>query len=166
MCPPNLLPVEEFKNIITLYKTAILIKVKASSASAPAEMTDAENIATVWSMADSALKNEGREPSAVTGYISELKTSQSLLESIITAIEAASLREGNRFTAGFTAGSCLICEECVGPGSSETCRHPFQARPSMEAMGIDVVGTAERAGMGLAFSSGESTFWFGLVLID
>jgi predicted metal-binding protein len=36
----------------------------------------------------------------------------------------------------------------------------------MEAMGIDVVGTAERAGMGLAFSSGESTFWFGLVLID
>jgi predicted metal-binding protein len=166
MCPPNLLPVEEFKKIITLYKMAILINVKASSASVPAVMTDAENIAKVWSMADSALKNEGREPSVVTGYISELKTSQFLLESIITAIEAASLKEGNRFTAGFTAGSCLICEECVGPNSSEACRHPFQARPSMEAIGIDVVGTAERAGIDLAFSSGKSTFWFGLVLID
>lgn len=166
MCPPNLLPVEEFKNIVALYKTAILVKVKASSASTPAEITSAENITKVWSMTDSALKNKGREPPAVTSYISELKTSQNLLNDIISAMEAASLREGNRFTAGFTAGSCLICEECVGPSSSETCCHPFQARPSMEAMGIDVVGTTERAGIDLAFSSGQSTYWFGLVLID
>ena len=166
MCPPNLLPVEEFKNIVALYKTAILVKVKASSASAPVEFTSAENITKVWSMTDSALKNKGHEPPAVTSYISELKTSQNLLNDIISAMEAASLREGNRFTAGFTAGSCLICEECVGPGSSETCCHPFQARPSMEAMGIDVVGTAERAGIDLAFSSDQSTYWFGLVLID
>ncbi len=40
------------------------------------------------------------------------------------------------------------------------------ARPSMEAMGIDVVATAERAGTQLYFARNETRSWVGLILVD
>jgi len=39
-------------------------------------------------------------------------------------------------------GPCLICRVC----DLESCRHPKDARPSMEACGIDVYATARKAG--------------------
>jgi len=40
--------------------------------------------------------------------------------------------------------SCSLCEEC--PGAKGECRHPRQARPSPEAMGVDVFSTVRRYG--------------------
>ena len=41
------------------------------------------------------------------------------------------------------SGPCRLCEEC---NLEEPCLHPRQARPSMEACGIDVFRTARDAG--------------------
>jgi predicted metal-binding protein len=41
-------------------------------------------------------------------------------------------------------GPCNRCKEC---DTSDTCRHPDEARPSMEACGIDVYATARGYGL-------------------
>jgi predicted metal-binding protein len=43
-------------------------------------------------------------------------------------------------------GPCMLCRPCP---LEPPCRHPHQARPSMEACGIDVYETAHRAGFPL-----------------
>ncbi|MQL53885.1 hypothetical protein GFC01_16805 [Desulfofundulus thermobenzoicus] len=45
------------------------------------------------------------------------------------------------------------------------CRNPGQARPSMEAPGIDVLATARVAGLPF-FLQGEEVVYTGLVLIE
>lgn len=42
-----------------------------------------------------------------------------------------------------SAGTCDVCEECTRPQGAP-CRHPESLRPSIEALGGDVVGTVER----------------------
>ncbi len=44
------------------------------------------------------------------------------------------------------AGPCMLCDTCVAADSSESCRYPASARPSMEACGIDVFTTAANMG--------------------
>lgn len=41
----------------------------------------------------------------------------------------------------FTQAPCRVCKNCTGTGE---CRHPYQARPTLEAFGVDVYGTARR----------------------
>ena len=68
--------------------------------------------------------------------------------------------------AALSAGCCPLCDECVGPDPKERCRHPFVARPSMEAVGIDVVATAANAGMDIEFPPRGKAVWTGLLLIE
>jgi predicted metal-binding protein len=52
----------------------------------------------------------------------------------------------------------------VKPGGR--CAHPFKARPSMEAMGIDVTATTEKAGLEVpSYPIDQSVTWTGLVLL-
>ena len=166
LCPPNLIPVEHFRKIASLYSTAILIQIHSSSRPAPPEVTSAVSLDDVWEMADPNSRVDHIGSTPTIDYFNELKASQEKLYNIINSIESASLKSGYRFSIGFAAGGCLLCEKCVSPDSVEPCRHPFKARPSMEAMGIDVVGTAEKAGIKIDFSGTQSSNWFGLIFID
>ena len=69
----------------------------------------------------------------------------------LAAIESAAFYDGYYLACGFGSGSCRlslcengVCQEITEPHKG--CRHPFLARPSMEAMGFDVYKTAARAG--------------------
>ena len=166
MCPPNLISVEHFKRIASLYSAAILIQIRSSSRPAPPEVASAVSLDDVWKTMNPTNRVDHMKSTPTIEYFNELKASQEKLYNIINAIESASLKAGNRFSIGFAAGGCLLCEKCVGPDSSEPCNHPFKARPSMEALGIDVIGTAEKAGIKTDFSGTKSSNWFGLVLID
>ena len=46
---------------------------------------------------------------------------------------------------GLASGCCSYCKDC----SLEACAHPDLARPSMEAVGIDVFATVKNAGIDL-----------------
>jgi predicted metal-binding protein len=63
------------------------------------------------------------------------------------------------------AGPCPVCETCPEDG---TCRQPEEARPSMEALGIDVYETARRSGIGLKPlpKKGRYVKYIGLVLLS
>ena len=62
---------------------------------------------------------------------------------IISGLEREAFLSGYYKAFGFSAGPCSLCDHCdVG----KTCCHTEQARPSMEACGIDVYKTARTAG--------------------
>ena len=66
---------------------------------------------------------------------------------------------------GMGAGGCYLCQRCaLGRG----CRHPRQARPSMEACGIDVFATVRANGFSIDVvrTHGDPQHYFGLVLVE
>ncbi len=87
------------------------------------------------------------------------------LNEIVAKLERDAFLFGYRFAAGLGGGPCPLCEECSAI-EGEDCRFPFQARPSMEALGIDVIKTAESAGMPIDLPPKDTYVWTGLVLLD
>lgn len=148
MCPPNLMSVEEFRGILKLYGKALILQIEAGY--------------------DSMDKMEGCLNKRTCEEL-EMSTNtldwQAKLHKLVNRLEAIAFKEGFYLAAGLTGGDCNLCPECVTHRSGEPCRHPFEARPSMEAMGIDVIRTSGNAGLPLSLSSGEKVRWTGLVLL-
>jgi predicted metal-binding protein len=74
---------------------------------------------------------------------------RSILE-IVSKVESAAFYDGHYLAVGFSAGSCLssLCDPKLGCQvlKGEKCRFPLKARPSMEAVGIDVYGLIAASG--------------------
>ena len=83
---------------------------------------------------------------------------------VIPLIERAVFLNGEYKAFGFKGGGCGLCEKC----NLEKCVHPTEARPSLEASGIDVYETARRNGfrINVLGSKGEQGNYFGLILIE
>lgn len=85
--------------------------------------------------------------------------------------ELMAFLEREAFLAGFHkafamgSGPCHICERCP---VEHPCAHPDEARPSMEACGIDVYATARNAGFHIEVvrSRDCAANYFSLLLID
>jgi predicted metal-binding protein len=147
-CPPYLMDVEAFSRIRSRYKWCLLVQVEARC------------IDSLDKAAGGINANVQRENRKF-----HLPFRLKLLQ-VVEAVEAAAFKKGLRFAAGLVGGSCVLCEHCVANKSSEACRNPFRARPPMEGMGIDVVQTAQNAGLPIHLSSGENVRWTGLILLD
>ena len=66
---------------------------------------------------------------------------------------------------GLGAGPCRLCGTCA---MEQGCRHAQQARPAMEACGIDVYATARKQGFEIEVvrTHKDRQHYFGIVLID
>jgi predicted metal-binding protein len=66
---------------------------------------------------------------------------------------------------GLGSGPCRLCDTCT---FDEGCRHPREARPAMEACGIDVYATARRHGftIDVVRTRQDPQHYFGLVLVE
>lgn len=87
------------------------------------------------------------------------------VQNLISDLETKALMAGNYFVAGFGAAHCRLCPECVGVHSKEQCRHPFRARPSMEAVGIDIYQTSANSGIPVNLLDPEELYFAGLLLL-
>ncbi len=157
MCPPHVMPISDFVRILAKYRFAVLLQVTSPI---PQEMlrlleSDSENLGNLYQ--NDAFK---------ANYLESLTRVKKKLHEIVNKVEAEAFSIGYRFAAGFVGGSCRLCIECAARSSNEPCRHPFIARPSMEAMGIDVYQTAANAGLPFDMPPKETTVWTGLVLVD
>ncbi|MDH7508802.1 MAG: DUF2284 domain-containing protein [Methanomassiliicoccales archaeon] len=152
MCPPNVISPEEFAKILSLYRHAILVQVP---------LTINNDFVKILGQGKSL--SEIREDQNYRNLLS--KGDRQLIE-ILCKLEKDCLEMGYRFATGLSAGTCRLCEECVGQHSGKPCRHPFVARPSMEAVGIDVIQTAKNAGIDLKFFAKTTPVWLGLLLVD
>lgn len=150
MCPPNVMPVAQFREIVGRYSRAIVVNVVAAAPGAAASGKP---------------DGDAAEDPAWTAYLGSLRDAKNRLYDVIGGLEATCIRDGHYFAAGFVGGSCTLCEECVGAASGRRCRYPFRARPAMEAMGIDVMATAGRAGLDLSFGPEAARSWVGLLLV-
>jgi len=95
-----------------------------------------------------------------------VETSASDINQAVVRIEKEAIKMGYLFAFGMRGGACPLCPSCTLP--NELCCKPVEARPSMEALGIDVFKTVKNAGINknkLASLNEDFTF-FGLILID
>jgi predicted metal-binding protein len=83
---------------------------------------------------------------------------------IVAALEREIFLTGYYKALGFGSGPCRLCREC----NFEGCLHPDDARPSMEACGIDVYATARANGFPIEVVRDETSDqnYYGLVLIE
>jgi len=136
MCPPYVPSVAEFREALKNYSWGILIQVSAEL--------------------DEAYANVPTE---------EVFLPARKLHELVNMGEREAFTAGFRFAAGFIGGCCRLCDECAALKDGTVCRFPFKARPSMEAMGIDVIATTEKAGLPLSFPIGNRVTWTGLILL-
>jgi len=155
MCPPNVMSIREFRKVLAKYNWTILIQIEGPI---PAEMKEeiqsAEDVAALY-----------KSDRFLDSYKKSFTPIKLKLHRIVPKIEAKAFALGYRFATGFIAGSCKLCTECVATNSDEPCRYPFRARPSMEAVGIDVFKTAGSAGLPFDMPPKDKTVWNGLVLV-
>jgi len=141
--------VDEFKEILNCYGRALILQIEAD--------------------VDSSDKSAKHLDDAICSEMESRTNSrkwQLKLLRLVNTTEAIAFKMGFYFAAGLSGGECCLCRECVTPQSGRPCKHPFEARPSMEAMGIDVIETCRKAGMPVFLSSKNKVRWTGLVLLD
>jgi len=83
---------------------------------------------------------------------------------IVTRLEREAFLSGYYKAYGMGSGPCRLCNSCA---VNKPCKKPYQARPSMEASGIDVFKTARNNGFRIEVlkSTDCRGNYFGLVLI-
>ncbi|MDI9570917.1 MAG: DUF2284 domain-containing protein [Pseudomonadota bacterium] len=136
MCPPFVMSVAEFREVLSRYRESVILQVT-------------EAIAAL----------DGRRPHE------EVYASAGRLHELVNLGEKEAFLSGFRFAAGFIGGCCRLCPVCVAAEGGRHCRFPFRARPSLEAMGIDVAATLENVGLPLAFPVRGRVTWTGLILL-
>lgn len=147
-CPPNTLSLQEFRRALDRYSVALLVQVESALNSLD---LDAETMAE---------KDLVKLEEKLHG------DSNRFLGKLVGKLEAEAFKAGYYYATGFTGGICVLCPECVTVASGSPCRHPLEARPAMEGVGIDVFKTAANAGLPIKLSSGEPVRWTGLILVD
>jgi predicted metal-binding protein len=87
------------------------------------------------------------------------------IRSIVPQLEREAFLAGHYKAFGYACGPCHLCEECDVEGP---CRHPHEARPAMEACGIDVFATARAAGFPIEVVTDRDCEqnYYGLVLVE
>jgi len=155
MCPPNVMSVQEFTEALAKYNQAILIQIERRiPPEMKTEIGKADDVSALY-----------KSQEFLDSYKKNFTPIKLKLHRIVHKVEAQAFSLGYRFAVGFIAGSCKLCPECTAVDSQGRCRHPFRARPSMEAVGIDAFATAKNAGLPFDIPAKNKTVWNGLVLV-
>jgi predicted metal-binding protein len=81
------------------------------------------------------------------------------------AMELEAFFAGLPAAFGMSAGPCDLCKEC---SLDDGCRHPDDARPSLEACGVDVFTTVKNNGFHIEVltSTDQTPDYYSIVLLD
>jgi predicted metal-binding protein len=88
------------------------------------------------------------------------------------ALERTVFLAGYYKAFAFLCGPCDLCRTCVAVPTkgdkTAACQHPDQARPAMEAAGIDVFATVRAAGLPIEVVCSEECLqnYYALVLVE
>ncbi len=153
MCPPNVMPLNEFRAVLMRYTKALLLQISYTVPAAMLERIHAsEDLASLY-----------RDEAYLKGWEETYTVIKRELDQIAERLEAAAFKGGLKYATALSAGKCTLCDECVGAGNR--CRNPYKARPSMEAMGIDVGETARNAGLPFKESADDNVVLNALILL-
>ena len=90
---------------------------------------------------------------------------RSKLEHIVADLEREIFLDGYYKAFGMAAGPCRLCRSC---DTTRLCKYPEEARPAMEACGIDVYQTARNNGFKLEVVKSEDACcsYISLILLE
>ena len=162
MCPPNVPTPDETRAVLARYSDTLVLQQEIPMTQEGVDIALA-GMGYPEAKAQEMASKAGRAATAT--YEVGLKESQNRFARLMTALEKEAFKMGYRFATAYAGGECVLCDVCVGP-DGDACRHPFEARPSMEAVGIDVMATAEAAGLPIELPAVEHPRWTGLLLLD
>jgi len=85
---------------------------------------------------------------------------------IVTTIERRAFLDGFYKAFAMSSGPCRFCGKC--DPENEKCRHPVEARPAMEACGIDVFQTVRNNELPIEVVKNQTCEqnYYGLILIE
>jgi predicted metal-binding protein len=94
------------------------------------------------------------------------KSNKTDIKAAVAGMERAIFLRGAWKAFGLGAGPCYFCKQCEL--ISKQCRHAERARPSMEACGIDVFSSAQKAGFPIEVIKNrrQCPNYYGLILVD
>lgn len=164
-CPPNIPTVEEFKKALAQYRKAILIQTK-TSLSGDMAAYDKEEVKKFFTAPTKVSITKGGDKTEEGKDFHNVRVSAVGLHKIVNEVEGNAMTLGFPYALGLIGGECMLCYECVGVDSGKPCHHPYEARPSMEGVGIDVIKTCAKAGLPFDIPPKTEIIWSGLVLID
>ena len=163
-CPPNVMSVDEFAKALKRYKTALLVQMQSSISEDP-DKHDKEAVLQYVATVGKSKKKGGDKTELYTD-LDNMKIAAIRLHKLVNEVESMAMSLGFPYALGLIGGECMLCPECVGVNSGEACRRPYQARPSMEGVGIDVLKTSINAGLPFEMPPKKEVIWSGLVLVD
>jgi len=166
VCPPNAPTVDEFRKTLERFETAVMVQMKSSITG---EMMGIDRDEVARYMAAPGVewkKHKGKELSDAQKDLDNMRLAATALHKVINEVEGKALTLGYPYAIGLIGGECLLCVECVGVGSGKNCPRPYEARASMEGVGIDVIKTATRADMMFEIPPKTEITWCGLILLD
>jgi predicted metal-binding protein len=171
MCPPHVPGPDETRAALSRYSDVLLVQqhIPVTQAEVDAALdgrTYAQSRVQAG-RADGGSRASTAQDAGATGAAcdNDIAASQNAFAKLMTSLESEAFKLGYRFAAAFAGGDCVLCEVCAGVDDG-VCRHPFEARPSAEAVGIDVVATARAAGLEVQMPAVDHASWTGMLLID
>ncbi|MCX7703527.1 MAG: DUF2284 domain-containing protein [Planctomycetota bacterium] len=96
-------------------------------------------------------------------FIQRPNEKKKTITKFVAELERTIFLDGYYKTWAMGCGPCRLCKTCA-----DECRHPEQARPSMEACGIDVFETVRKAGFPIyvVTDRNQCSNRYGLILIE
>jgi len=152
MCPPFTPSPQEFSGYLQRYRYAVLVQFESPYPDELATKIKNDNVKL-----HDLFKEMGHR------LENSIDTAWMELHKIVSIIEREAFNRGYYFATGLLAASCRLCEKC---NPSLPCKHPYEARPSMESVGIDVYATTKKAGLEATFAPRDKITLTGLVLLD
>ena len=154
MCPPYTPSAKEFREIVAKYKFAIMVQIDAPIGEETKKLIKSEGakLTELWKDEEFSKRLE-----------KDVRELGNKLRAIVSAVEREAFNKGWYLSLGLVIGNCNLCSTC---DLKWPCKHPWEARPSMEAMGIDVSQTAKNAGLDLQWGTKEIMTLNGLILIN
>lgn len=157
ICPPYVPTPDEFRKILSEYRYALLVKFISPAEADPAVIC---SIYKYW--LDPEAPADRKEQA--TQFWKDHFNGTGAFAPMMLELERTAFNAGNPFALAFVNGSCRLCETCnVKAG---ICVHPTQARIPEHAVGVNMVKTAEKAGMPIRFPVQGHPELMALLLID
>jgi predicted metal-binding protein len=156
-CPPFVPTPDEFRKILGEYQYALLVKFISPA------YADPEVICSIYRYwLDPAAPADKKEQASQ--FWKDHFNGTGAFAPMMLELERTAFNAGNPFALAFINGSCRLCESCNVKGG--ICVHPTQARIPEHAVGVNMVKTAEMAGMPIRFPVQAHPELMALLLID
>lgn len=161
-CPPNVPSVEEFSRALRRYRKAVMVQTRSSLTMKMEDVDKKE--AQKFLGGEKNRTSKGGEKTETAQNLDDMKLAAVRLHKLVNDVEGMAMNLGFPYALGLIGGECMLCSSCVGTGNA--CRRPYQARPSMEGVGIDVIKTSILAGLPFDIPPVTEIIWSGLILVD